>query len=159
MQPAACRVLSVVPSPLLLRCHVDRSGPRNICHFMHRLSAAKFRLQDCGRLLNIQEQHRARETAGLLCKCELSEDPVHDFLSFCEDLEPLFSPLLHQSLLRAAQPCGRTWRRGDALSLALQGSPCSSSSVCWGSGSAISLLLHKLSSFSCCCRRVHRSCG
>lgn len=92
MQPVTCRILNVVPSPLLLRCPVDRSGPHNICHFMHRLSAAKFRLQDCRRLLNVQRQHRARETAGLMWQPELSEGPIHDFLSFCEDLEPVSTP-------------------------------------------------------------------
>lgn len=91
-QPVACHMLNVVPSLCLLWCCVDRSGPRNVCHFMHRLSAAKFRRQDCRRLLNVQQQHRDRETAGLMWQPELSEGPIHDFLSFCEDLEPVSTP-------------------------------------------------------------------
>lgn len=93
----ACHVLSVVPSPLP-RCCVARSGPCNICHFVHRLSAAKFRLQACRNLLNVQQPHRPKETAGLTWQPELAGGPVHPFLRFCEVSEPASSP-------SAAKPC------------------------------------------------------
>lgn len=140
---SACHILNVVPSPLL-PCCVDRSGPRNICCFIHRLSAAKFRLWDCTRLLNVRKQLRARETMVLMWQPELSEGPLHDFLSFCEDLEPVSTPSAIKRLAcssamwqnmedrRCPEPCFARLPVQQHVS---------------GSGRAISLLLQALQLF------------
>lgn len=142
----ASRVLSVVPSPLP-KCCVDKSGPGNICHFLHGLSADKFRLQACRSLLNVQQQHRPEETVGLAWQPELTGGPVDLFLLFCEVSEPVSSP-------SAAKPyvCGSAMceKRQD-----VEGRRCPEPSSARllaqqqvsGSGRTVSLLLHWLSSF------------
>lgn len=101
------------------------------------------------------ETTQSQGEMGLMWQPELSGGPLHDFLSFCEDLEPVSTPSAAKRLAcssamwqnmedgRCPEPCFARLPVQQHVS---------------GSGRAISLLLHRLSSFFCYCRKVHCSC-